>query len=72
MALRMRAHLILDFWQICRAFVVMAAADEAELCHMVATAVEYDAGPIAFRFPRGEGRWLHYARKCSGARNWKR
>ena len=36
-------------------FVVMAAADEAELCHMVATAVEYDAGPIAFRFPRGEG-----------------
>ena len=36
-------------------FVVMAAADEAELCHMVATAVEYDTGPIAFRFPRGEG-----------------
>ena len=36
-------------------FVVMAAADEAELCHMIATAVEYDAGPIAFRFPRGEG-----------------
>ncbi|MDA9238152.1 1-deoxy-D-xylulose-5-phosphate synthase [Planktomarina sp.] len=36
-------------------FVVMAAANEAELCHMVATAVEYDAGPIAFRFPRGEG-----------------
>ena len=36
-------------------FVVVAAADEAELCHMVATAVEYDAGPIAFRFPRGEG-----------------
>ena len=36
-------------------FVVMAAADEAELCHMVATAVEHDAGPIAFRFPRGEG-----------------
>ncbi|WP_187429132.1 1-deoxy-D-xylulose-5-phosphate synthase [Roseobacter fucihabitans] len=36
-------------------FVVMAAADEAELKHMVATAVAYDAGPIAFRFPRGEG-----------------
>lgn len=35
--------------------VVMAAADEAELVHMVATAVAYDAGPIAFRFPRGEG-----------------
>jgi 1-deoxy-D-xylulose-5-phosphate synthase len=36
-------------------FVVMAAADEAELVRMVATAVSYDDGPIAFRFPRGEG-----------------
>lgn len=36
-------------------FVVMAAADEAELVHMVATAVAHDDGPIAFRFPRGEG-----------------
>ena len=36
-------------------FVVMAAADEAELVHMVATAVAHDEGPIAFRFPRGEG-----------------
>ena len=35
--------------------VVMAAADEAELVHMVRTAVAYDEGPIAFRFPRGEG-----------------
>ncbi|HXY58452.1 MAG TPA: 1-deoxy-D-xylulose-5-phosphate synthase [Methylocystis sp.] len=35
--------------------VVMAAADEAELMHMVATAVAYDDGPIAFRYPRGEG-----------------
>ena len=35
--------------------VVMAAADEAELVHMVATAVAHDEGPIAFRFPRGEG-----------------
>tara|TARA_B100001167_G_scaffold16276_1_gene8684 strand:- start:1811 stop:3736 length:1926 start_codon:yes stop_codon:yes gene_type:complete len=35
--------------------VVMAAADEAELMHMVATAAAYDDGPIAFRFPRGEG-----------------
>ncbi|WP_179381247.1 1-deoxy-D-xylulose-5-phosphate synthase [Jannaschia marina] len=34
---------------------VMAAADEAELRHMVATAAAHDAGPIAFRFPRGEG-----------------
>ncbi|PVH28309.1 1-deoxy-D-xylulose-5-phosphate synthase [Pararhodobacter oceanensis] len=35
--------------------VVMAAADEAELVHMVATAAAYDDGPSAFRFPRGEG-----------------
>ncbi len=35
--------------------VVMAAADEAELTHMVATAVAHDEGPIAFRYPRGEG-----------------
>ncbi|HEV8034273.1 1-deoxy-D-xylulose-5-phosphate synthase [Yoonia sp.] len=36
-------------------FVVMAAADEAELVRMVATAAAHDEGPIAFRFPRGEG-----------------
>jgi 1-deoxy-D-xylulose-5-phosphate synthase len=36
-------------------FTVMAAADEAELVHMVATAAAHDEGPIAFRFPRGEG-----------------
>ena len=35
--------------------VVMAAADEAELRHMVATAAAHDAGPIAFRYPRGDG-----------------
>jgi 1-deoxy-D-xylulose-5-phosphate synthase len=35
--------------------VVMAAADEAELVRMVVTAAAYDEGPIAFRFPRGEG-----------------
>jgi len=35
--------------------VVMAASDEAELVHMVATAAAYDDGPIAFRYPRGEG-----------------
>ncbi|TGD67141.1 1-deoxy-D-xylulose-5-phosphate synthase [Tabrizicola sp. WMC-M-20] len=35
--------------------VVMAAADEAELTHMVATAVAHNDGPIAFRFPRGDG-----------------
>jgi 1-deoxy-D-xylulose-5-phosphate synthase len=36
-------------------FVVMAAADEAELVHMVATAVAIDDRPSAFRYPRGEG-----------------
>ena len=36
-------------------FVLMAAADEAELVRMVATAAAHDTGPIAFRFPRGEG-----------------
>jgi len=35
--------------------VVMAAGDEAELMHMVATAAAHDAGPIAVRYPRGEG-----------------
>ena len=36
-------------------FVVMAAADEAELKHMVRTAAAHDDGPISFRYPRGEG-----------------
>jgi 1-deoxy-D-xylulose-5-phosphate synthase len=36
-------------------FVVMAAADEAELVHMTYTAALYDSGPIAFRYPRGNG-----------------
>ncbi|MEE9453629.1 MAG: 1-deoxy-D-xylulose-5-phosphate synthase [Paracoccaceae bacterium] len=36
-------------------FVVMAAADEAELVHMVATAASINDRPSAFRFPRGEG-----------------
>ncbi len=36
-------------------FVLMAAADEAELVRMVATAAAHDGGPIAFRFPRGDG-----------------
>lgn len=36
--------------------VVMAAGDEAELVHMVATAAAFDEGPIAFRYPRGDGR----------------
>ncbi|HEY7852132.1 MAG TPA: 1-deoxy-D-xylulose-5-phosphate synthase, partial [Caulobacteraceae bacterium] len=36
-------------------FVIMAAADEAELAHMIATAAEIDDRPSAFRFPRGDG-----------------
>ena len=35
--------------------VVMAPADEAELAHMITTAAAYDQGPIAIRYPRGEG-----------------
>lgn len=37
-------------------FVIMAASDEAELVHMIATAVAIDDRPSAFRYPRGEGR----------------
>jgi 1-deoxy-D-xylulose-5-phosphate synthase len=37
---------------------VMAAADEVELVHMVATAAAHDGGPIAFRYPRGNGSGL--------------
>jgi 1-deoxy-D-xylulose-5-phosphate synthase len=37
-------------------FVLMAPADEAELVHMVATAVAIDDRPSALRYPRGEGR----------------
>ena len=37
-------------------FVVMAAADEAELARMIKTMQEHDSGPIAVRYPRGEGR----------------
>jgi 1-deoxy-D-xylulose-5-phosphate synthase len=39
-------------------FVLMAAADEAELCHMVATAAAINDRPCAFRYPRGEGRGI--------------
>ncbi len=35
--------------------VIMAPSDEAELVHMVSTSAQYDEGPIAFRYPRGEG-----------------
>jgi len=39
-------------------FVLMAAADEVELMHMVATAVQIDDHPCAFRYPRGEATGL--------------
>ncbi len=39
-------------------FTVMAAADEVELTHMVHTMAVHDSGPIAVRYPRGEGRGL--------------
>ena len=39
-------------------FIVMAAADEVELAHMVHTMAMHDSGPIAVRYPRGEGRGL--------------
>jgi 1-deoxy-D-xylulose-5-phosphate synthase len=42
-------------------FVVMAASDEAELCHMVHTMALHDTGPIAVRYPRGEGRGVALA-----------
>jgi len=45
----------ISFLGILPGMVVMAAADEAELVHMVATAAAYDEGPIALRYPRGEG-----------------
>ncbi len=50
-------------------FVVMAAADEAELKHMVATAAAHDSGPIAFRYPRGEGMGVEMPERS--ARCWK-
>ena len=44
-------------------FVLMAAADEAELTHMVATAAAIDDRPSAIRYPRGEGVGLEYPRE---------
>lgn len=42
---------------------IMAAADEAELKHMVTTAAAYDDGPIAFRYPRGNGTGVNLPKK---------
>ncbi|MBV1901985.1 MAG: 1-deoxy-D-xylulose-5-phosphate synthase [Kordiimonadaceae bacterium] len=44
-------------------FVVMAAADEAEMMHMVATAASIDDRPSAVRYPRGEGSGVVYPAK---------
>jgi 1-deoxy-D-xylulose-5-phosphate synthase len=44
-------------------FIVMAAGDETELVHMVATARAIDDRPSAFRYPRGEGLGLDYPKK---------
>jgi len=44
-------------------FTIMAAADEVELMHMVATAAAHDAGPIALRYPRGEGLGLELPKR---------
>ncbi|OYQ34596.1 1-deoxy-D-xylulose-5-phosphate synthase [Niveispirillum lacus] len=46
-------------------FTVMAASDDTELMHMVATAAAHDAGPIAFRYPRGEGSGIDLPAKGS-------
>ena len=50
-------------------FVLMAAADEAELVHMVATAVAIDDRPSALRYPRGEGRGVPHAGRGQAARD---
>ncbi|PZF76828.1 1-deoxy-D-xylulose-5-phosphate synthase [Aestuariivirga litoralis] len=44
----------LGYMSMLPGMVVMAPADAAELRRMVATAIAYDEGPIAFRYPRGE------------------
>ena len=53
-------------------FVLMAAADEAELVHMVATAVAIDDRPSALRYPRGEGRGVPMPRRGHTARDRQR
>ena len=44
-------------------FVVMAPADEAELIHAIHTVSHYDKGPIAVRFPRGDGQGVEMPKK---------
>ncbi len=50
-------------------FVVMAAADEVELTHMVHTMALHDSGPIAVRYPRGNGRGLAMPAESAAARD---
>ena len=50
-------------------FTVMAAADEAELVHMVHTMALHDSGPIAVRYPRGNGTGVALARDAGAARD---
>ncbi len=45
----------LSYLRLVPNFVVMAPKDENELRHMLRTMIDYDQGPIALRFPRGEG-----------------
>jgi 1-deoxy-D-xylulose-5-phosphate synthase len=45
----------LSYLRLVPNFVIMSPKDENELRHMVKTLVDYDRGPIALRFPRGEG-----------------
>ena len=51
----MRVSFDITYLSCLPGMVVMAASDEGELVHMVSTAVAYDDGPCAFRYPRGEG-----------------
>mgnify|MGYP003694357451 CR=1 FL=1 len=53
-------------------FVVMAASDEAELVHMVATAAAIGDRPSAFRYPRGEGTGVVVAEAGRGPHRWAR
>ena len=52
-------------------FVIMAAADEADLVHMVATAAAIDDRPSALRYPRGEGMGVPMPTYCARARKWR-
>ncbi len=67
----MPAPLTLPISAACPAFVLMAAADEAELVHMVATQVAIDDRPSALRYPRGEGLGVGDAERSGRSRSAK-